>query len=90
MVDKLKLTSVHYRTSYKVSWFKKDGEILVSQKYKIKFSIGRYEDEVYFIILHMDVCYLLLDRIWQFDQNTHYNKRKNTYSLIKVGIKFLL
>lgn len=63
MVDKLKLTSIHRRTSYKVLWFKKGGEILVSQKYKIKFSIGRYEDEIYFIILHMDVCHLLLDRI---------------------------
>uniref|UniRef100_A0A2N9HAC1 RNA-directed DNA polymerase n=1 Tax=Fagus sylvatica TaxID=28930 RepID=A0A2N9HAC1_FAGSY len=87
MVDKLKLSCDRHPKPYKVSWFKKGGEVVVSHRCQIKFSIGKYEDEVYFDVLPMDACHLLLGRPWQFDRNVLHDGRKNTYSLVKNGVK---
>uniref|UniRef100_A0A2N9G1E0 Reverse transcriptase domain-containing protein n=1 Tax=Fagus sylvatica TaxID=28930 RepID=A0A2N9G1E0_FAGSY len=90
MVDKLKLSCDRHPKPYKVSWFKKGGEVVVSHRCQIKFSIGKYEDEVYFDVLPMDACHLLLGRPWQFDRNVLHDGRKNTYSLVKNGVKYVL
>ena len=90
MVDKLKLSCDRHPKPYKVSWFKKGGEVVVSHRCQIKFSIGKYEDEVYFDVLPMDACHLLLGRPWQFDRNVLYDGRKNTYFLVKNGVKYVL
>lgn len=62
MIDKLQLASERHPKPYKVSWLKKGGEVMVNQRSRIKFSIGKYEDEIYFDVLPMDVCHLLLGR----------------------------
>ena len=46
MVEKLKLSCERHPKPYKVSWFKKGREIMVTQRSKVKFSIGKYEDEI--------------------------------------------
>lgn len=56
----------------------------------MKFFIGNYEDEVYFDVLPMDVCHFLLGRPWQSDRHIHHDGRKNTYTLIKNGVKYVL
>lgn len=60
MVDKLKLSCDCHLKPYKVSWFKKGGEVMVSQRCRIKFSIRKFEDEAYFGVLLMNACHLLL------------------------------
>lgn len=60
MIDKLKLTCEDHPKPYKVSWFHKGGEIMVTQRCRMKFSIGKYDDEFYFNVLPMDACHLLL------------------------------
>lgn len=60
IADKLKLASVSHLKQYNISCFKKGGEILASQRCKIKYSIRKYKDEFYFDILPMDACHLLL------------------------------
>ena len=78
MVDKLKLSCDRHPKPYKVSWFEKGGEVIVSHRCKIKFSIGKFEDEAYFDVLPMDACHLLLGRPWKFDRHTQHDGRKNT------------
>lgn len=38
----------------------------------------------------MDVCHLLLERPWQFDQRTLHNVYRNTFSFTKDGINVAL
>ena len=90
MVDKLKLSCDRHPKPYKVSWFKKRGEVMVSHMYRIKFSIKKFEDEAYFDVLPTDTCHLLLGKPWQFDRHTQHDGRKNTYSLTKNGVKYVL
>jgi hypothetical protein len=73
MVNKLKLSCYRHPKSYKGS--------LV--QCRIKFSIGKYEDEVYFDVLPIDACHVLLSRPWQFDKHVQHDGRKNIYFLAK-------
>ena len=63
---------------------------MVFHRCRIKFSIGKFEDEVYFDVLPMDACHLLLGRPWKFDRYAQHDGKKNTYSLIKNGVKYVL
>jgi hypothetical protein len=38
----------------------------------------------------MDVCHLLLGRLWQYDRNVIHDGRMNTYTLEKNGITHML
>jgi hypothetical protein len=38
----------------------------------------------------MDVCHLLLGRLWQYDKNMIHDGRKNTYTLEKNGRTHML
>ena len=51
----------------------------------VKFKIGSYHDEALCDILPMDVCHLLLGRLWQFDRHAIHDGHANTYSLTKDG-----
>ena len=73
-----------------VSWFRKGGEIRVTHRSHIKFSVGMYEDEIYFDVLPMDACHLLLGRPWQFDKLVQHDGRKNTYTVVKDKVKYVL
>ncbi|CAL5401159.1 unnamed protein product [Camellia sinensis] len=88
MIDKLQLAYEHHPKPYKVSWFKKGGKIMVNQRSRIKFSIGKYEDEIYFDVFPMDACHLLLGRPWQFESLLSYKEFKQTYK--ENGIAYAL
>ena len=64
MVSKLKLKREKYPQPYQISWVKDDHKVLVSEQCLVKFNIGSYHDEALCDIIPMDVCHLLLGRLW--------------------------
>ena len=76
---------------YKLAWLKRGGELTMSRRALISFSIGtKYQDSVWCDIVPMDACHLLLGRPWQFDRNVMHDGRLNTYSFIINGFKIVL
>jgi hypothetical protein len=67
MVEKLNLKKVKHPTPYKVSWMHKGHQLLVTKHSDFDFQIGSYKDKVTCDIMPMDVCHVLLRRLWQFD-----------------------
>ena len=79
MVDKLSLGTETLTKPYKVAWFKGGGEIPVSHRCLVKFSIGKnYKDEVWCDVVPLEVCHILLGCLWQFDRKTQHDGEKNT------------
>ncbi|KAK3023529.1 hypothetical protein RJ639_044795 [Escallonia herrerae] len=66
------------------------GEIRVTERCRISFTIGKYKDEVLCDVVEMDACHLLLGRPWQFDMDAVHKGRENTYSFCKNGIRIVL
>jgi hypothetical protein len=90
MVEKLELeTSVH-PSPYKVLWLQKGHQVNVTKQCFVKFKIGGYKDEILCDVIPMDVCHLLLGRLWQYDRNVVHDGRKNTYTLEKNGRTHML
>nr|KYP73563.1 hypothetical protein KK1_006206 [Cajanus cajan] len=44
---------------YHLQWLNKDGDIIVSQQVKVKFSIRKYEDQILCDIILMEACHIL-------------------------------
>ena len=57
----------------------------MNEQCNVEFHIGTYKDEVLCDIIPMDVCHILLGRIWQYDRKFFHDGRINTYSLEKDG-----
>lgn len=72
MVEKLQLKCEKHPRPYKISWFKRGGEVPIKERCLVRFSIGKYQDEVWCDVLPMDACHILLGRPWQFDQKVHH------------------
>ena len=64
MTFKLKLKREKHPQPYQISWVKDDHKVLVSEQCLVKFKIGNYHDDVLYDIILMDVCHLLLGRLW--------------------------
>jgi hypothetical protein len=90
MVENLELKTTSHSNPYKVSWLQKGHQIMVSQKCEVEFKIGGYKDEILCDVILMDVCHILLGRLWQFDINVIHDGRKNTYTLEKNGMTHML
>jgi hypothetical protein len=58
---------------------------MVIQQCKVVFKIGGYKDEIMCDVIPMDVCHVLLGRLWQYDRNVVHDGRKSTYTLEKNG-----
>ncbi|PKU62463.1 RNA-directed DNA polymerase [Dendrobium catenatum] len=66
-------------------------DIVVSEMCQIVFSIGKhYTCEVLCDVLDMDVCHLILGRLWKFDVGACYDGRANTYSFDWKGKRLRL
>ena len=90
-VQKLGVQTEQHPKPYKLAWLKKGGEVSVSKRALITFSIGsKYKDSVWRDIVTMDACHLLLGRPWQFDRGVNHDGRANTYSFIFKGVKIVL
>ncbi|XP_060190611.1 uncharacterized protein LOC132619862 [Lycium barbarum] len=62
----------------------------VNKQAIIKFSIGKYQDEIFCDVVPMQACHLLLGRPWQFDVDAQHSKRTNKYSFVVKGEKYIL
>ncbi|GKV07344.1 hypothetical protein SLEP1_g19138 [Rubroshorea leprosula] len=91
MVEKLRLPVKDLSHPYKLQWLRKGNEVKVTKRCLISFSIGnRYQDEVWYDVIPMDDCHLLLGRPWQFDRKAIHDGHANTYSFVKDGVKVKL
>jgi hypothetical protein len=62
VADKLNLPTTKPHI-YKLTWFKKINEVKVTKRCLVSFCIRkRYMDEVWFEIIPIDACYILLIR----------------------------
>ncbi|XP_031398443.1 uncharacterized protein LOC116209007 [Punica granatum] len=90
-VQKLSLQSEPHPKPYKLAWLKKGGEVSVLKRALVTFSIGpRYRDSVWYDVVMMDACHLLLGRPWQFDRSVSHDGRTNKYSFTYKGLKIVL
>ena len=69
MVTMLKLKWKKHPCPYLLAWVQDDHKVMVNEKYLVKFKIGSYQDEVLCDVIPMDICNLLLDRLWKFDRH---------------------
>ncbi|XP_022854234.1 uncharacterized protein LOC111375615, partial [Olea europaea var. sylvestris] len=85
---KLGLQTEKHPKPYKLTWLKRGNDVEVSQRARISFSIGpTYKDQVLCDVVEMDVCHLLLGRLWQFDRHSLHDGYTNTYSFLFGGKK---
>ncbi|GJS89136.1 putative nucleotidyltransferase, ribonuclease H [Tanacetum coccineum] len=90
-VQKLGLKIENHPKPYKLQWLKKGGEVTVSKRVLVAFSVGTtYKDSVWCDVVPMDACHLLLGRPWEYDRNTTHYGRANTYSFLFDGVKITL
>ncbi|XP_031398439.1 uncharacterized protein LOC116209004 [Punica granatum] len=90
-VQKLSLRSEAHPKPYKLAWLKKGGEVSVSKRALVTFSIGsRYRDSVWCDVVMMEACHLLLGMPWQFDRSVSHDGRTNKYSFTHKGLKIVL
>nr|GEW03622.1 putative reverse transcriptase domain-containing protein [Tanacetum cinerariifolium] len=82
-IQKLGLKTKNRPKPYKLQWLKMGGEVTVSKRVYVPFSIGTtYKDNVWCDVVAMDACHLLLGRPWDL---------KMSYSWkIVSGISLLL
>jgi hypothetical protein len=90
MVEKLELETTVHLKPYKVSWFQKGHQVMVTKQCLVEFKIGGYRDEILCDVIPMDVCHIFLGRPWQFDKNVIHDGRKNTYTLENNGRTHML
>jgi hypothetical protein len=87
-IDNLGFKTEEHPNPYKLSSLKKDGEIKVTKRCLVHFQIGRSKKNVVSCdVAPMDVCHLLLGRLWQYDRDTCHNARTNTYSRMPVILR---
>ncbi|PKI58998.1 hypothetical protein CRG98_020566 [Punica granatum] len=90
-VQKLGPCTAQHLKPYKLAWLKKGGEVSVSKRALVTFSIGsRYRDSVWCDVVIMDAYHLLLERPWQFDRSVSHEGRTNKYSYTYKGLKIVL
>ncbi|XP_019057167.1 PREDICTED: uncharacterized protein LOC109116376 [Tarenaya hassleriana] len=85
MVKRLDLVSEKHLHPYKLQWLNNSGEIKVTERVKLPFSIGRYQDEVTCDVVPMQAGHMLLGRPWQFDREVSHDGRANQYSHMLLG-----
>ena len=76
---------------YKLSCLQGGSDIKVKHQCLVSFTIGKhYQDDVWYDVVPMDVCHLLLGRPWKYDRMVVYDGFKNTYTFCKNGHKIVL
>ena len=90
VVDKLGLPTISHAKPYKLQWLSEVGEIVVNKQVLIRFSIGKYKDEVLFDIVPMEATHILLGRPWEFDRKVFHDGFTNKLSFDFHGHKVIL
>jgi hypothetical protein len=90
MVEKLELETIVHPSPYRFLWLQKGHQVNVTKQCLVEFKIGGCKDEILCDVIPMDVCHLLLGRLWQYDRNVVHDGRKKTYTLEKNGRTHML
>jgi hypothetical protein len=69
MVEKMELETIKHPSPYRVSWIQKGHQVNVTKQCLVDFKIGGYNDNRLCDVIPMDVCYLLMGRLWKYDRN---------------------
>ena len=62
VVERLQLEMETHPSPYAIRWIKEVGGIRVHERCKVSFSIGKYNDEVYYDVVDMDAYHILFGR----------------------------
>lgn len=89
-VDKLSLLTKEHPHPFKVAWFKKGNVVPITRRCLVKFSIGKFEEGVWFDVAPMDACHILLGIPWLFDKKMTHLTEANTYTFMYNGKKMTL
>jgi hypothetical protein len=73
-----------------MQWMNQSGTLKITNKVRVKFSIGNYVDTVDCDVAPLSACHLLLGRPWQFDLDATHGGRSNSYSFMHKGIHHVL
>ncbi|XP_048494585.1 uncharacterized protein LOC125494807 [Beta vulgaris subsp. vulgaris] len=91
LVDSLELLTQDHLKPHKLSWLSDDGGVRVKKRALVGFRVGGYMDQMWFDVVPMTACSLLLRRLWQYDRQVLHHGRDNVYSLLvdgaRVGLK---
>lgn len=90
MVEKLDLKRLKHSNPYRVLWLQKGHQLLVDEQSEVEFQIGRYKDKIVYDIMPMDVCHILLERLWQYDRKFTHDGVMNCYKFEKDRIRHTL
>lgn len=90
LVEKLKLPLLKHPHPYHLQWFNDHGETKVTKQAKVKFCIGKYEDEVLCDVVPMTAAHILLGRPWEFDHDATHEGRSNKYRIVHCNKSFTL
>ncbi|KAF9605022.1 hypothetical protein IFM89_013188 [Coptis chinensis] len=90
IVDKLGLQTTKHPKPFSIQWFKKEDPVVVNHQCLVPLTIGPYEDTVMCTVVPMDICHLLLGRLWQFDHRSIHDGAKNTHSFLHNDRKLIL
>ncbi|XP_059289010.1 uncharacterized protein LOC132042506 [Lycium ferocissimum] len=90
LVESMKFSTRKHTNPYKLQWLNEYGEMRVNKQAIIKFSIGKYQDEILCDVVPMQAFHLLLGRPWQFDVDAQHSGRTNKYSFVVKGKKYIL
>ena len=89
-VHKLKLESAH-PDPYKLCQLQKGYVIKFSKRRLVSFSIRMYyNDEIWYDVVPMDACHLLLGIPQLYDKRVLYNGFKHAYAFENDGYKIVL
>ncbi|GJS88715.1 RNA-directed DNA polymerase [Tanacetum coccineum] len=91
MVEKLSLPIQNHPDPYQLTWLKKGNLVKVTHRCLVHFSIGnKYADELWYEVIPMDACYILLGRPWLYDHRVKHDGYRNTYTFKKDGVRITL
>jgi len=86
MIEKLNLQTSAHPHPYNIQWLNQSKGLQVNSRCLVTFSIGKnYQDQLWFDVIPMDACHVLLGRPWLFDRRVMHNGYLNTYSFTKDG-----
>ena len=82
MVEKLGLPTLKHHNPFGRQGMNDCGDIRVTKKLLVSFSIGKYKDQFLCDVVPMHAEHILLGHPWQFDRKVTHNGYRNRYSLI--------
>lgn len=81
MIDKLQFKTEEHPYPYGLTWLNKKKRDKSEQTMPLQFSIGK-KVQVYYGVVLMDTCHLILGHPWQYNRITIHDGGKNTYNFV--------